>query len=64
MIGDLCDEEVSRRGIAEPCELPAVALRRDPESRAPYPVCTYHARSVELMIPLRQIVGLLDQGPA
>lgn len=39
-----CHEEVSRRGEAQPCEKPAVALHRDPEGGTPYPVCGYHAR--------------------
>lgn len=49
-----CDEEVSRRGHAEPCEKPAVAARLH-EGR-PYPVCAYHARGTE-MVSLRELLG-------
>lgn len=36
-----CDEEVSRRGEAQPCDKTAVAMKADPEG--PYPVCAYHS---------------------
>lgn len=42
---DTCHEEVSRAGEAQPCDKPAVALRRDPEEGNPYPVCGHHARA-------------------
>jgi len=47
-----CHEEVTRRGQVQPCDLPAVALRQDPETSAPYPVCTKHTRTSALMVPL------------
>jgi len=45
-----CHEEVSRRGLAEPCELQSVGLRVDPNENRPYPVCKRHARAP--MVPL------------
>jgi hypothetical protein len=40
-----CWEEVSRDGVVQPCDKPAVAIAYD-ESEGPdyYPVCAYHAR--------------------
>jgi hypothetical protein len=58
-----CHEEVSRRGIAEPCEKVAVALRIDPNEGTPYPVCARHARAN--MVPLESIVRfMLDREEA
>jgi hypothetical protein len=50
-----CHEEVIRKGLAEPCEKPAVAARYDPGDGAPYPVCSRHARRP--MVPLSQLLG-------
>lgn len=37
-----CEEEVSRKGEAQPCDKQAVAVRNHEEG--PYPVCGYHTR--------------------
>lgn len=47
---DSCHEEVSRKHQIQPCDLPAVALRVDPESGHSYPVCVRHTRKP--MVPL------------
>ena len=39
-----CHEETARRGEAQPCCKPAVAMRLDPTEGTPYPVCAYHTR--------------------
>lgn len=59
-----CSEEVSRGGIVQPCEKPAVALRFDPhEAGQVYPVCAHHARAE--MVPLVQVVRFfLDRADA
>lgn len=49
-----CHEEVSRRGVAEPCNKTAVGLRYDPEENQPYPVCSRHARGE--MVPLFDLI--------
>ena len=49
---DECEEEVTRHGHPEPCEKPAVALRKHPEGI--YPVCAYH--SCREMVPLAEVV--------
>lgn len=51
---DECHEEVSRGGELQPCDKPAVALRRDPEEGSAYPVCAFHARG-EGMLRLYEI---------
>jgi hypothetical protein len=52
---DLCTEGVTRRGVFQPCEKPAVAVRIDPNEGTPYPVCIGHARVV--MVPLAELLG-------
>jgi hypothetical protein len=47
-----CHEEVTRKGVLEPCGKPAVARRIDPSEGTPYPVCVKHAR--DDMVPLTQ----------
>ena len=58
--GDLCCEEVNRRGELQPCDRPAVALRYDPreefENADPYAVCAFHSRSP--MMPLRDLLSV------
>ncbi len=49
-----CAEGVTRRGEYQPCGKTAVALRYDPETGDPYPVCAYHARSD--MVPLAKLL--------
>lgn len=51
----LCHEEVSRHGEAQPCDYPAVALRKDPEEGTAYPVCVRHTRHD--MVPLRTVLN-------
>lgn len=52
--GGTCHEEVTRRGIIEPCDLMAVAMRIDPEDATGcYPVCKRHTRGP--MVPLATI---------
>jgi len=45
-----CYEEVSRKGQAEPCGRPAIALRYHQSGDCYYPVCATHARG--LCLPL------------
>jgi hypothetical protein len=45
-----CHEDVTRGGISQPCDRPAVGMRIDPEEGEPYPVCVGHVRHV--MVPL------------
>lgn len=47
-----CHEEVGRGGEVQPCDKPAVAVRRDAEGE-PYPVCASHSRGD--MVPLWQL---------
>lgn len=46
-----CHEDVIRKGISQPCDKLAVAVRIDPESGDPYPVCAYHTRG-NMMLPV------------
>lgn len=39
-----CYEGVTRQREYQPCDKVAVAVKRDTETREPYPVCAYHAR--------------------
>lgn len=48
-----CYEEVSRAGLLQPCNKPAVAVRLDPTSGTQYPVCSFHTRAN--MVPLRDV---------
>ena len=50
-----CHEEVTRRDEAQPCELPAVAVRIDEHFNLPYPVCKRHTRGP--MVPLRDLLA-------
>lgn len=50
-----CNEEVARNGELQACEKTAVAVRRDPHDRNPYPVCGFHARGD--MVPLAELFG-------
>ncbi len=49
---DRCAEEVSRAGIAQPCDRPVAAARDVGDG--PYPVCAYHARAP--MVPLARLL--------
>lgn len=49
----VCHEEVTRKGMLEPCDKPAVAVRDDPEG--PYPVCGHHTRATGL-VPLSELL--------
>ena len=58
-----CTEEVSRRGLVEPCDRVAVALRVDRNEGTLYPVCARHTRAE--MVPLGAIVRfMLDRHEA
>lgn len=48
-----CHEEVTRRGMTEPCDFAAVGVRIDPNENAPYPVCKRHVRGA--MVPLPSV---------
>jgi len=50
-----CHEEVSRGGMVQPCDKPAVALKHDNENGSAYPVCAYHAHGD--MITLVQLLA-------
>lgn len=52
-----CYEGVTRRGWFEPCDLPAVAVRIDPEGEGPYPVCKRHVRGE--MVDLGDVAQML-----
>lgn len=39
-----CCEGVTRQRQYEPCDKVAVAIKRDADTREPYPVCAHHAR--------------------
>ena len=55
-----CHEAVTRGGEEQPCEKPAVALRRDPEEGNRYPVCGYHTRANDpLMVTLTDLRAAL-----
>lgn len=47
----LCEEGVTRDDDFQPCDYPAVALRKDPAEDVAYPVCVRHTRHD--MVPLR-----------
>lgn len=49
-----CTEGVSRKGRFQPCGSTTVAVRYDPETGDPYPVCAHHARAD--MVPLLKIL--------
>lgn len=49
---ETCDHEVTRKGEAQPCEKPAVAVRLYEGSA--YPVCAYHAYGD--MVPLFELL--------
>lgn len=51
---DTCNEGGTVRGMYEPCDAPAVAVRLDPDERTPYPVCARHARGD--MVPLEEVL--------
>jgi hypothetical protein len=51
---EACNEGISVRGMYEPCEAVAVAVRVDPEFRTAYPVCGRHARGE--LVPLAEVV--------
>lgn len=51
---DKCVAEVSRKGISEPCDKPAVAVAwGDAEGEMHWPVCAYHTRG-------RKLISLTD----
>lgn len=54
----LCHEDVARKGVSQPCEKTAVAVRINPEDSGPYPVCAYHARGQ--MAPLADLFASLS----
>lgn len=47
----VCHEDVTRAGISEPCEKPAVAMRIDVRDGRPYPVCAKHTRKPMVQLP-------------
>jgi hypothetical protein len=47
-----CCEEVTRASECQPCDKPAVAVRRDPAGGDSYPVCAYHARGEMVPLPV------------
>lgn len=49
-----CTEVVTRKGRYQPCGVGTVAVRYDPETGTPYPVCAHHARAD--MVPLLRIL--------
>lgn len=53
-----CHEETTRRGEAQPCDKPAVAMRLDSRDGEPYPVCAYHACGH--MLTLAELKARLD----
>lgn len=58
-----CSEEVTRRGIAQPCDRIAAAIREDRANGGYYSVCTRHTRAP--MVPLESIVKfMLDRHEA
>jgi len=60
---DECHEAVTRAGEEQPCNKPAVALRRDPQEGNPYPVCGHHARANDPhMLTLADLRTALDDG--
>lgn len=56
-----CHEEVARRGIVQPCNRPAVAVRIDSNEESPYPVCRTHVRGP--MVPLPAIADAIMTTP-
>jgi hypothetical protein len=46
-----CHEDVTRKGMSQPCDKTAVAVRIDEEDGDPYPVCAYHARGEMISLP-------------
>lgn len=56
-----CCEEVTRRGESQPCDKPAVAVRRDPTNGGIYPVCVYHTRAD--MVPLAVVLKSAETTP-
>jgi hypothetical protein len=47
----LCHEDVTRKGVSQPCDKTAVAVRIDPEDGSPYSVCAYHTRGEMVSLP-------------
>lgn len=47
----VCHEDVTRKGVSQPCDLPAVAVRLDPETEDGYPVCVRHTRAPMVHLP-------------
>ena len=59
-LGYECAEEVVRRGMIEPCDLPAVAVRINPDyTGMVYPVCKRHVRGA--MVPLGTLLDDMRQ---
>jgi hypothetical protein len=52
-----CHEDVTRKGISQPCEKTAVAVRIDERDGDPYPVCAYHSRGH--MVALTHLVAAI-----
>lgn len=46
-----CHEDVSRKGLSQPCDKTAVAVRIDERDGGYYPVCAYHARGPMVSLP-------------
>ena len=61
MSGAECVEGVTRRDEYQPCNLPAVAVRIDPEEGEPYPVCKRHVRGE--MVALADLPAVLAAHP-
>lgn len=55
---NVCSEGVIRSGMYEPCDLPAIAIRLDPEEEEPYPVCKKHTRG--MMVAMSVIILALE----
>jgi len=53
---DTCNEGITVRGMYEPCEAVAVAVRIDPDFSNAYPVCAKHCRGE--LVPLADVVRM------
>lgn len=58
---DKCDQEVTRRGESQPCELPAIAA--GVWDHQAYAVCLTHAKraGVRGLVPLADLIGQVSQ---
>jgi len=59
----VCFEGIDLLGEFQPCNLPAVAVRIDPEDGNPYPVCKLHVRGEMVGLgDLLTVVGAMSEG--